>query len=242
MKKKILYLLVATFCISAVLGIGIIVLDLWNDLTAKVLLSTVTIFGFSIPALCCSTLFEKDKYRAFSIIGMCVCIISGIYCLLYTWEILDLDLFDSDFPWQSIISCIMYSVSLGHLSLMLLVNNKDETVTNVRNFTIIVSVFLLVILTLLIWVEDFEDVLAWQIYVIDAILVVLGTIVTPILSKARAVEEKKENLEKTMVEEQGEKVKNKIEEIEVLRKMVEKGYILEKEFDVISDRIIKKNS
>ncbi len=242
MKKKILYLLVATFCISAVLGIGIIVLDLWNDLTAKVLLSTVTIFGFSIPALCCSTLFEKDKYRAFSIIGMCVCIISGIYCLLYTWEILDLDLFDSDFPWQSIISCIMYSVSLGHLSLMLLVNNKDETVTNVRNFTIIVSVFLLVILTLLIWVEDFEEALAWQIYVIDAILVVLGTIVTPILSKARAVEEKKENLEKTMVEEQGEKVKNKIEEIEVLRKMVEKGYILEKEFDVISDRIIKKNS
>jgi hypothetical protein len=80
------------------------------------------------------------------------------------------------------------------------------------------------------------------LYAIVAILIALGTIVTPILNKVRVDEEKKENLEKTMVEEQGEKVKNKIAEIETLSKMVEKGYILEEEFNKISERIIKKNS
>ena len=51
MKRTILKVLIVTFIVSAVLGIGIILLDIWNEVTAKILLSTVTIFSASIHYL-----------------------------------------------------------------------------------------------------------------------------------------------------------------------------------------------
>ena len=53
MKKIALRTLIVTFIIGALLGIGIIVFDLWNETTAKFFLSFVTIFGFNVPALAC---------------------------------------------------------------------------------------------------------------------------------------------------------------------------------------------
>lgn len=53
MKKVALKTLIITFIINAILGISIILLNLWNDITSKILLTTVTIFGFSIPCLIC---------------------------------------------------------------------------------------------------------------------------------------------------------------------------------------------
>ena len=229
MKKIVLYLLIATFCISALMGIGIIILDLWNELTSKVLLTTVTIFGFSIPALCCSTLYEKDDYNTFSIVGMFVCIVSGIYCLLYVWDVLDYNMFASGFTFNSVLTGILASISLGHLSMMLLINNNDENVKIVKMMTIVVSVALLIALLLLIWVEDFSDVLAWQFYVIDAILVVLGTIVTPILSRARKVEIKDNSVKEN-------------NDIIILNHFLEKEYVTKEEYEKIQQRIMNKNS
>ncbi len=236
MKKIILYILIATFCISAILGISIIVLDLWNDLTEKVLLTTITIFGFSIPTLCCSSLYEKKTHNTFALIGIVVCLLSGLYVVSIVWEIF----VNVDEVFRLFLSGITLSASFAHLSLMLLINNKDEAVIGSRNATIVVSVIMDVMILFAVWIE--ENFFTWQLYAIVAILIALGTIVTPILNKVRVDEEKKENLEKTMVEEQGEKVKNKIAEIETLSKMVKKGYILEEEFNKISERIIKKNS
>jgi len=237
MKKTILYILIATFCLSALLGIGIIVLDLWNELTEKVLLTTVTIFGFSIPTLCCSTLYEKKTHNIFAIIGIVICLLSGFYVLGLVWEIFS-DNFDDVF--KLFLTGITLSASFAHLSLMLLINNEDPAVKNSKIATIVVSAIMDFMILFAIWID--EDFFTWQVYAIVAILIALGTIVTPILNKVRSGLEKKETLKKTMVEEQGEKVNNKIAEIETLRKMVDKGYILEKEFEVISDRIIKKNS
>ena len=69
MKKVVLKTLIITFIINAILGISIIILNLWNDITSKILLTTVTIFGFSIPCLICSTNYEKAKNKLIPIIG-----------------------------------------------------------------------------------------------------------------------------------------------------------------------------
>ena len=233
MKKTILYTLIVTFCLSALLGIGIIVLDMWNDLTSRVLLTTVTIFGFSIPALCCSAIYGKEDKKILSIIGIAVCVLSGLHILLMIWEIIPDDLLFDDSNLKLMFSGIILSVSLGHLSLMNLIDNKDSVVNGVKLSTIGVSVILDCLLMMLIWVEDFDEVVAWQIYAIVAILIVLGTIVCPILNKAR--------VSATPVETNNSNGgTNKA--INSLKELLDAGYVTQEEFDKINQRIVKENN
>ena len=239
MKKGVLYLLIATFVIGALLGIGIIILDLWNELTLKVMLTTLTIFGFSVPALCGATLYDKSNEKVFPIITIITSIVSAIFTLLLIWEILEYNYHSGVDLYDWLLELIVLSVSFGHISLLLLIGSEDNTVLMTRNGTIIVSIALDILLTLLIFVEDFEEVVIWQFYAILAILIVLGTIVTPILNKARHNPQviKKED---TVIEEKSNETKNKIHELDELKKMLDKGYILKEEYDTISNRILKK--
>jgi len=238
MKKTILYTLITTFCISAILGIVIIILDMWNDVTTKILLTTVTIFGFSIPTLCCSNLYEKKSNHWFAILGMIICILSGIYVLSLIWELINPDFGEA---LKGILTAIVISTSLGHLSLMMLVSNSDSTVNGVKNATIIVSVLLDCMIILSLWVED--NMFSWQFYAIVGILVALGTIVTPILNKVRKSEEVK-LVSQINTEEQKEKISlNTAEDdLKMLSYFKDKGYILDEEFEIISSRITKKDS
>jgi hypothetical protein len=233
MKKGILYLLIATFSISALLGIGIIILDLWNELTLKVMLTTLTIFGFSVPALCCATLRDKTDEKVFPIIGIVTSIIGGLYTLLLLWEIIDYDFWGETDVYKWLIEFIILSASFGHISLMLLINSNDNTVLMTRNGTIIVSIALDFLLTFLIFIPDFEDLVVWQFYAILAILIVLGTIVTPILKKARnnlVVEPKK-------VEEPKNNTNNAKAKLDDL---FANNYVTDEEYKKILNRINNK--
>ena len=233
MKKGILYLLIATFSISALLGIGIIILDLWNELTLKVMLTTLTIFGFSVPALCCATLRDKTDEKVFPIIGIVTSIIGGLYTLLLLWEIIDYDFFGETDVYKWLIEFIILSASFGHIRLMLLINSNDTTVLMTRNGTIIVSIALDFLLTFLIFIPDFEDLVVWQFYAILAILIVLGTIVTPILKKARnnlVVEPKK-------VEEPKNNTNNAKAKLDDL---FANNYVTDEEYKKILNRINNK--
>ena len=98
MKKIVFKTLIVTLVISAILGIGIVILDLWNDITGKVLLTTSTIFAFCIPGLCCSTIYEKVNKKYFSVIGMITSLLCCVLMLLLIWEIVD------NISWKLILS------------------------------------------------------------------------------------------------------------------------------------------
>lgn len=179
MRKIILKTLIITFIISALLGISIILLDLWNDVTGKILLTTVTIFGFSIPGLACSTNYEKAKDKLIPTIGIITCFVSGIYFLLLFWEVLNFDFFD-DMIWKLILTCILLSASFGHICLLLLINSTEKIVNLFKNSTIALSIIMDLLLLIVIFSET---KLSWKLLLIIAILIVLGTIVTPLLNK-----------------------------------------------------------
>ncbi len=250
MKKKILYTLITTFCISAVLGIIIIVLDMWNDLTSRVLLTTITIFGYSIPTLCCSNLYEKKTHNALAGTGIALCVISALYILGLVWDVLGDDFFD---VLKGVVTAIVIPTSLGHLSLMMLVNNKDESVVAARNATIVVSIILDCMIMLSLWIED--SFFSWQLYAIIGILVALGTIVTPILHKIKKVEQEAQQPVQQPVQPQGPdpvpvasqeestpQVISKDDDLQLLKYLKDKGYLLDEEFNTISERITKKDS
>ena len=119
MKKIILKTLIITFIISALLGIGIVLLDIWTEITARILLSTVTIFSASIPGLCCSISYEKSKNKVVPLIGMIITTISCIYFLLLVWELITFK-WTNEFAWNFMATCIILPISLGHISLLLL--------------------------------------------------------------------------------------------------------------------------
>ena len=222
MKKTILKVLIATFIISAVLGIGIVLLDLWNEVTAKILLSTVTIFSASIPGLCCSISYEKSKNVVVPQIGMIVTTISCIYFLLLVWEIITFN-WSNEFAWDFMSTCILLPISFGHISLMLLIDSEDSKVNIFKIGTIILAV----ILNVLVLVEIYANIIMnWKLLVILGILIALGTIVTPLMNK----------LSKPSVKQPS--VDDKYKKIEQFKALLDSKAITEYEYEVEKNKIL----
>ena len=222
MKKIILKVLIATFIISALLGIGIILLDWWNEVTAKILLTTVTIFSASIPGLCCSISYEKSKNVVVPQIGMIVTTISCIYFLLLIWELITFK-WASEFTWDFMSTCILLPISFGHMSLMLLIDSDDDKVNIFKIGTISLSV----ILNILILVEIYANiVMNWKLLVILSILIALGTIVTPLMYK----------LSKPSV--RPVEPQDKYKQLERLKVLLDNKAITEYEYEVEKNKIL----
>lgn len=224
MKKIILKVLIITFFVSAILGISIIFLDLWNDITAKILFSTVILFGFSIPGLSCSTSYEKTKAKKISIVGMAICFISCIYLLLLTWDIMNFDFF-SDLNWKLVFFSILFSLSLGHICLLLAIDSDDKIVCYFKNGTIIISVLLDGLLFLSIFAEI---ALSWKLIAMVSILIVLGTVVTPLLNKLN----NKSSLAKI------ENKEDKYKKLEQIKLLLDNNTITQEEYETEKTKIL----
>ena len=182
MRKNMLKLLVGSLCLSAFIGIVIILIGTFGEIESKVLATTLLIFGYSIPGLCLSTIYEKDRLRSFSIIGMLVVLITCLYTICLVWGIFEFD-FLSSIQWKIILSLNLLCCSSGHISLILLINNKNNLVLVFKNLTVLFSIIIDIMILLPLWDMfdpiDFYYRLMWVL----GILITLGTIGTPILNK-----------------------------------------------------------
>lgn len=228
MKKIVLITLIATFIIGALLGISMIFLDVWNEVTGNILFSTSIIFGFSIPGLACSTSYEKSKSKIFSLVGVITCVLSCLYLLALIWDILPFDLFDG-LTWKIVLSSFLITSSFGHLSLLLLVNSENKVVKYFKYGTIICSVLIDVLWLLLIFAEIDVD---WKVYAVLAILIVLGTIVTPLMSK---LGNKTSNVK---VNDNSDDENDKYKKIEQLKSLLDSNALTQEEFDAEKNKIL----
>lgn len=224
MKKIILKTLIGTFITSAILGIFIIFFGLWNVLTGKILLSTAIIFGFSIPGLACAAIYEKEKYKLFSTIGMLTCFISCICFLLLAWEILRETLFFSWF-WKFMCSGLLLSASFGHICLLLTIDSNDKMVNCFKFETIGLSLFMDLLLLLQIFIRiEF----GWKSLSIITILIVLGTIVTPLWNKLNNKSQiKKQNI-----------TDDKYKKIEQIKILLDSNAITKEEYENEKNKIL----
>lgn len=219
LKNIVLKTLISTFIISAIFGILIIVLNLWNDITWKVLLSTIIIFGFSVPGLCCSTTYEKGKNKSFSFFGILICLISCIYFLLLVWEFLEFEFFD-DLNWSLMLSGILLSSSCGHICLLLAINSNNKIVNYFKNGTISLSIIMDVLLLLQIYLDIESN---WKLLSAIAILIVLGTIVSPLMNRLN----NKPNFEQ-----------DKYKKLEQIKELLNNNAISEEEYAIEKNKIL----
>ena len=75
-KKIFLISLIVSLSISALLGIIIFLVGNFDEIQVRILLTTLTVGGFSLTGLCCATLLEKKRFSAFAIMGMIILIMT----------------------------------------------------------------------------------------------------------------------------------------------------------------------
>ena len=120
-------------------------------------------------------------------------------------------------------TCIILPISLGHISLLLLIDSDDSKVNAFKISTIILSV----ILDILILVEIYANiVMNWKLIVILGILIALGTIVTPLMNKLSKPSIKQNNVD------------DKYKKIEQLEALLDSKAITEYEYEVEKNKIL----
>lgn len=188
MKKNFLKILIGSLCLSALLGIISILTGNFGELESKILGTTATIFVFSISGLCCSMLYEKEKYKSFSTFGIVASLLACILLILIIWGFLDVCIIfcsenNNDFVWKMLETLIVLSYSSAHISLMLLIKNENNIIIKSKNLTILLSGILDIMILTMIWEIVAGSVFYGKLIFICAILVTLGTIISPILNR-----------------------------------------------------------
>jgi len=178
--------MIISLSISALIGIFVFLLGDFGETEFRLLMTTLTIGGYSLTGLCCSVLYEKRKFTPLALSGMIISIIGFLYTVLVIWEAID---FDNDFTWQALIILIVLAASTAHSCLLLLIKSEKSLVNGALSATIIfISIVALMLIILVL--NEFGDVgeFYYRLLGVFAILDVLGTIVTPILNKVYSIQ------------------------------------------------------
>lgn len=155
---------------------------------------------------------------------MTICFVSCIYFLLLIWEIFNFDFLDN-LLWKFVLTCILLSISFGHMCLLLLINSTEKIVKIFRNGTITLSI----IMDLFLLIEIFvETELNWKLLSILVILMVLGTIVTPLLDKLNS----RTNSSNSHTND------DKYLKLEQLKKLLDDNAITQEEYETEKNKIL----
>ncbi len=170
--------LVIALIISALIGIYLFLVGEFNETETKILLTTLVVGWYSLTGLCSSVVHQKEKLSSFSMFGMLVSILGFVVTVVAIWY----DKFDSDI-WKAVMVFVVLSVSMSHVSLLLLVKpvNSKIKISMKATFVFITIVALMLIKSILNEFE--EDEFYFRLLGVFAILDVLGTIATPLMNK-----------------------------------------------------------
>ncbi|MBK9215204.1 MAG: hypothetical protein IPM59_06335 [Chloracidobacterium sp.] len=184
LRKAFLYTLIGSVAVSALIGIGVILLGNFGNLEVRILMTTLTITATSILGLACGAYYETGRGRVLPLAGIVLALAAAIMTFLIIWNVLD----ENESFIKSAGTILLASVACSHLSLLSLARlDKRFAWSRIAAF---VTVWLLsALLAYLIWFEPDanNDLFARTIGVLS-ILVASVTVVTPVFHKLSAGE------------------------------------------------------
>lgn len=184
MKKGFLVAMIISLVISALVGIGIFLFGHFGELEGKILLTTLLIGLYCLTGLCCSLPYEKGKFKVLSIIGVVSSCVAIIFELSWVWAFIS---DSSDTVGKLVLTGFIVSPILAHICLMLLTKPKTMSVAVILWLTVSMISILGSMLLYLVYFADLFSLnnldFFFRMLGVVAILVVAGTIITPILNK-----------------------------------------------------------
>jgi hypothetical protein len=205
LKKVFLYILILSVAMSALVGIGILVLGNFGELETRVLLTALTVTGTSIFGLACGAYIESGRGRILPWSGIAFALVSAVMWMYLIWHgVVHDDLFV-----KPLMSVTLLSAGCSLLSLLSLARLDPRFFW--FPYGTHAAVWLLVgYLLSLIWRPSFIDTdTTPRVIGVLSIVVAAITLVTPILHKLSSSE-----LEADAIDAEIEKLKGKIEELE----------------------------
>ena len=181
-KRVFLYLFIASVTVSALIGIGVVLLGGFGDLEIRVLLTTLTITLTSIFGLACGAYLERENVHL-PVAGIIFSVISASLWLIVIWR----QGAPSESYMKTTMTLSILAYASSHLSLLSLarVEKRFVWIRPVAHFLIwSLGGFAIFIL----WAEPKDYELVSRVMGVLAILVAVVTLVTPVFHKLSAVE------------------------------------------------------
>ncbi len=184
MKSVILKILIASLVIGALLAIYAILSGDFGDFESRILGTNISMGIASLLALASSVSYEKEKFRFVAYGGICSAMIAFVLSVLLIWEFL--------IPESSRFSETLYkifeislvlSIVFAHSSILLTGSGKEKTADRIISGTIFFSVIASVQIITLIITEIRPEEFFFRLLGSFGVLIVLGTILTPIFLK-----------------------------------------------------------
>jgi hypothetical protein len=205
LKKFFLYLLIASVALSALIGIGVILLGNFGELETKVLLTTMTVTITSILGLACGAYLETGRGKILPIAGIAFAVVSCALWIFLVWY----GTVHQDFFAKTLLSLTLLAASCSHLSLISLARLDKRFLWS--NYAVQIAVWMLTAFLLyLIWIEKhFESDFIPRVIGVLSIIIAALTITTPVFHRLSNQSSKAEDIDAEI-----ERLKARIEELE----------------------------
>ena len=148
---------------------------------SETIFQTIIIIGvYNLIVLIYSTIYNKTKHKFFALSGVSILGITCAWLLLNIWGVLNIE---NPHNGKILFTIIMFLGTSINISLLQFIKNKHNIVVKVKDLTIYLTIILNIMAFIYIWniipTFDFYK----RLIIVDIILVTLGTIISPILSK-----------------------------------------------------------
>lgn len=182
LRRLFLYLLIASVAVSAAMGIAVLVIGKFGELSTRVLMTTLTVTVTSILGLACGAYYESGRGRNLPLAGIFLSLVSALMVFLIIWNVLD----DNSNFIKATLTVVMLAVSCSHLSL-LSIARLDRRFAWSRIAAFVFVAVLDAILLYILWFEPTSDSdLVSRIIGVLSILIASITVITPVFHKLSA--------------------------------------------------------
>ena len=186
-KRFMLVVLAAAFCIAALGGIYAFVFGNFSDIQIRIMITSLSLTVFSLTGLSCAVWIEKKRLLPLAYSGITVSGLTWLIIFRLTWE-----MHENSGHWVETLTKlggmgVVLSLALAYSSLLLTMRKSAGVVANIINFTLGCLSVVAIMLLGLIWFEWQVQSQFWRVLGVFAILTVLGTVLAPLVRKLQAV-------------------------------------------------------
>jgi hypothetical protein len=179
LRRIFLIALIASVSISALLGIGVILLGNFGYVEVRVLMTTFTVTVMSICGLACGAHLETGRGNVLPKGGIALSLIAALMALLVIWNFLD----EVGEFLKAFVTATILAIACSHLSLLSLAR-LDQRFAWTRVLASVCVWTISGILIVIIWLEPVGGSdLIYRILGILSIILASITVVTPVLHK-----------------------------------------------------------
>ena len=178
-KKSILKIMLGSIILEAILVCVFILIGSFDDIAWNSLRLDGIIFGYSIPCLFYSAIYDNEKYKYISITGACVVCVTALISLLGLWDLIIVgDIFEKILLTFNVIIWM-----LALISWVLIYTSVNKLLNLFKKISISLISLLSLIIIFIILTEKYPEGFFERLYYVLIVLTVGSFICTLILTR-----------------------------------------------------------